>query len=64
MHIRACTRRPIVGRPVARRRPAGRGRPRWVHSGTGAAADRRGDLGLADPAAEDFRDHSWRGPIR
>jgi hypothetical protein len=32
MHVRACTRRPLVCLPPpARRRPPARGRPRWLH---------------------------------
>jgi hypothetical protein len=43
VHIRACTRRPIVSLPSsARRRPAGRGGPRWVHPFPQAPADRTG----------------------
>ncbi|MGY1808824.1 hypothetical protein ACI8AF_15760 [Blastococcus sp. SYSU D00669] len=40
MHIRACTRRPVVCLPSARRRPAGRGLPRWVHPFRQATVDR------------------------
>lgn len=32
MHVRTCTRRPLVCLPPpARRRPSHRGRPRWLH---------------------------------
>jgi hypothetical protein len=32
MHVRTCTRRPLVCLPPpARRRPSGRGRPLWLH---------------------------------
>ena len=43
MHIRACTRRPIVCLPSARRRPAARGLPRWVHPPASEWADSGGD---------------------
>ena len=40
--IRTCTRRPLVCLPSARRRPAGRGGPQWVHPFPQEPADRNG----------------------
>jgi hypothetical protein len=59
VHVRACTRRPVVSLPSsARRRPAGRGGPRWVHPFPQEPADRTGGEHGDGPVPGDPTD-SW-----